>query len=71
MTKVLPENHLWGPRDYFKSDYYREAPALFASEMGYHGCPQFSDAVVDYYFTKKLAFSYIKRSQNPLCFYDG
>ena len=169
-SKLLPENHLWGPRDYFKSDFYRQASALFASEMGYHGCPsprsvrrflppesvwtdycdnadwlthaaspdldgpyayrnelmrkhvktlwgidhcesldqfarasqisqaeakkyfierfrakkwhrtgviwwniidgwpQFSDAVVDYYFTKKLAFSYIKRSQNPLCF---
>jgi beta-mannosidase len=30
--------------------------------------PQFSDAVVDYYFNKKLAFHYIKRSQKPLCF---
>lgn len=27
------------------------------------GCPQFSDAVVDYYFDKKLAYGYIKRSQ--------
>ena len=27
------------------------------------GCPQFSDAVVDYYFDKKLAYDYIKRSQ--------
>lgn len=31
------------------------------------GWPQFSDAVVDYYFTKKLAYHYIKRSQNPIC----
>ena len=32
------------------------------------GWPQVSDAVVDYYFTKKLAYHYIKRSQNPVCF---
>jgi beta-mannosidase len=29
------------------------------------GWPQMSDAVVDYYFTKKLAYGYIKRSQAP------
>lgn len=160
----LVENHVWGPRDYFKSDYYRQSKAHFISEMGYHGCPSFesikkfitpeklwpyqdnsewilhssdqkgydgrimlmekqvrqlfgtvptdpetyilasqisqaeakkyiiermrvgrpqktgiiwwnlldgwpqmSDAVVDYYFTKKLAYRYIKRSQAPFC----
>jgi beta-mannosidase len=163
-----PEQHLWGPRDYFKSHFYHDANATFASEMGYHGCPspesvkkfisegklwppqdndewnihaaspdvkdspylyriplmtsqianlfrqlpsnleeyaymsqisqaeavkffiesfrcrkwrrtgiiwwnimdnwpQFSDAVVDYYFCKKLAYYYIKRSQNNVC----
>ena len=31
------------------------------------GWPQFSDAVVDYYGTKKLAYHYIKRSQEPVC----
>ena len=159
---VLVEEHLWGPRDYFKSDYYRNNRACFVSETGYHGCPslesikkfitpervwpyadnpewilhssdqngddsrvmlmekqvrqlfgevptdpeeyilasqisqaeakkyfierirvkrpntsgiiwwnlldgwpQMSDAVVDYYFTKKLAYYYIKRSQSP------
>jgi beta-mannosidase len=31
------------------------------------GCPQISDAVVDYYFVKKLAYSYIKRAQAPVC----
>ncbi|MFA6288024.1 MAG: sugar-binding domain-containing protein [Opitutaceae bacterium] len=36
---ALPERHLWGPRDNFKSDYYRLSPAHFASELGYHGCP--------------------------------
>ncbi len=30
------------------------------------GWPQFSDAVVDYYFEKKLAFHFIKRAQNPV-----
>lgn len=169
----LPENHLWGPRDYFKGEYYKNSVCRFASETGYHGFPspdslsrflaepekifkedfiptdeylihatcteasldspsayriklaydqvvtlftkaeeslsdfvkqsqisqaeakkyfierfrlrkwertgiiwwnlldgwpQVSDAVVDYYFTKKLAYHYIKRSQNPVCF---
>jgi beta-mannosidase len=29
------------------------------------GWPQTSDAIVDYYFEKKLAYSYVKRSQAP------
>ena len=33
------EDHLWGPRDYFKSAFYTGARACFVSEMGYHGCP--------------------------------
>ena len=36
---ALVEDHLWGPRDYFKSDYYRCSKACFVSETGYHGCP--------------------------------
>jgi len=164
----LPENHLWGPRDYYKSDFYKNSLCHFASEIGYHGCPapssmrrflspdkvwpyqdnqewllhasspvpgvniwdyrvelmakqvrelfgaipdtledfalasqssqaeafkffielfrsskwrrtgiiwwnlidgwpQFSDAVVDYYFARKLAYSFIQRAQAPLC----
>lgn len=31
------------------------------------GWPQFSDAVVDYYGVKKLAYHYIKRVQQPVC----
>jgi beta-mannosidase len=31
------------------------------------GWPQFSDAVVDYYFERKLAYEFIKRAQEPLC----
>ena len=164
----LIENHLWGPRDYFKSDFYKNNTAAFISETGYHGCPslesikrfispdrvwpyhnnpewilhssdqngndarvmlmekqvrqlfgevpddieryimasqisqaeakkyfiervrvdrpkktgiiwwnlldgwpQMSDAVVDYYFTKKLAYYYIKRSQAPFVIAAG
>lgn len=35
----LPEDHLWGPRDYFKSDFYKNEKSHFASEIGYHGFP--------------------------------
>ena len=38
-TQYITENHLWGPRDYFKSEFYQTALAHFASETGYHGCP--------------------------------
>ncbi len=157
----VTERHLWGSRDYFKADFYKQSNAHFVSETGYHGCPnlesikkivdedyvwpifnkqwslhssdqngslsrvqlmwdqikqlfdfepqniedfilasqisqaeakkffiervrvhkpytsgviwwnmldgwpQMSDAVVDYFFEKKLAYHYIKRSQNP------
>ena len=169
---LMPEDHLWGPRDYFKGPYYKDTFVHFASETGYHGFPspkslekflghpekifkadgvatdeylvhaagmeldpkapyayriklaydqvvtlfgkaedefreflrqsqisqaeakkyfiekfrigkwkrtgiiwwnlldgwpQISDAIVDYYYTKKLAFHYIKRSQEPVC----
>ena len=166
--QATPEQHLWGPRDYYKGHFYHDHQATFASEMGYHGCnspesirrfipkdfwwpeennpmwlyhaaspetehspytyrialmsrqigylfrqkpetledyarmsqisqaeakkyfvesfrshkglrtgliwwnimdnwPQFSDAVVDYYFCRKLAYFFIRRSQQPLC----
>ena len=35
----MPEVHLWGPRGYFKAPFYRDTPAHFVSEIGYHGCP--------------------------------
>lgn len=34
-----PEQHLWGPRGYYKAAYYTENIAKFVSEIGYHGCP--------------------------------
>jgi beta-mannosidase len=37
-----PERHLWGPRNYYKSEFYTKFEAHFASEMGYHGCPSVS-----------------------------
>lgn len=36
---ALPENHLWGPRNYYKSPYYLNAACHFVSEIGYFGCP--------------------------------
>ena len=36
---VLPEDHLWGPRDYFKGDFYKNTKIRFASETGYQGMP--------------------------------
>ncbi len=40
-TKLpMAEDHLWGPRDYFKGDFYnKNSVCHFASETGYHGCP--------------------------------
>ena len=35
------------------------------------GWPQVSDAVVDYYYEKKLAYHYIKASQQPFCLMCG
>lgn len=38
--KEISEDHCWGPRDFFKSDYYRNCNAVFISEMGYMGIPK-------------------------------
>ena len=34
----LPEDHLWGARDNFKSSYYTNKEVSFIGETGYHGC---------------------------------
>jgi len=39
-NRVVPEQHLWGPRNYYKSDFYLHNTAIFVSEIGYHGCPR-------------------------------
>lgn len=39
MIKQIPEYHIWGPRYYYKQDYFGiNSVARFASEWGYHGC---------------------------------
>ena len=38
----MPEQHNWGPRDYFKGDFYKHCKAHFISETGYHGSPSAS-----------------------------
>jgi len=45
----LPEDHLWGPRGYYKADFYIKSAAHFVSEIGYHGCPNRSslEAMLD------------------------
>jgi beta-mannosidase len=35
----MPEQHIWGPRGYFKDDFYAKNTAIIASEIGYHGMP--------------------------------
>ena len=37
LDEPLSEDHLWGPRDYFKGEYYSNASCYFTSESGYHG----------------------------------
>ncbi len=37
--QLWPENHLWGPRGYYKDGFYTNAGCTFVSEIGYHGCP--------------------------------
>ncbi|HOZ48156.1 MAG TPA: glycoside hydrolase family 2 [Candidatus Hydrogenedentes bacterium] len=37
-----PEQHLWGPRGYYKGPYYTHHNAHFIGEIGYHGCPNVS-----------------------------
>jgi beta-mannosidase len=39
---TVPEQHNWGPRDYFKGEFYGRTTAHFISEIGYHGCPAVS-----------------------------
>ncbi len=34
----MPENHLWGNRDYYKCDYYANSTAHFISEIGSPAC---------------------------------
>lgn len=51
--KYIPEMHLWGPRDYFKSGFYINSLCHFVSEIGYHGCPA-PESVVKFISKDKL-----------------
>ena len=57
---TIVEDHLWGPRDYFKSDYYKNNGASFVSETGYHGCPAL--ASIKKFITKERIWPY---TDNP------
>ena len=37
--EAMPEEHLWGPRNYFKSEFYTDYQAKFVSEIGFMGLP--------------------------------
>ncbi len=39
VLSFTPEQHLWGPRGYYKSPFYTQHTAHFIGEIGYHGCP--------------------------------
>lgn len=39
ITCGVTEDHIWGERKYYKAPYYARNRAIFASEIGYHGCP--------------------------------
>lgn len=49
-----------------RKDYSRNGGIIWWNLLD--GWPQISDAVVDYYFSKKLAYSYIKSSQQESLF---
>jgi len=49
----------------FRMTKWRRTGILWWNLMD--GWPQLSDAVVDYYFEKKLAYHYIRRSQQDIC----
>jgi len=49
----------------FRSQKWRRTGIIWWNILD--GWPQFSDAVVDYYFRKKRAYHAIRRSQSPIC----
>ncbi|MBQ5765526.1 MAG: hypothetical protein IIW03_05230 [Clostridia bacterium] len=55
------EDHLWGPRDYFKSDFYKNSNAYFVSEVGYHGCP--SKKSIEKFIDKDYVWPYQNNKQ--------
>lgn len=54
----LPQDHLWGPRGYYKDSFYKDAQAIFVSEIGYHGAPNIES--IEKMFTKDCRFPWTK-----------
>ena len=63
-SKEKAEEHLWGPREFYKEDYYKQSKACFASETGYHGCPGVSS--LEKYISKDKLWTPIDRSYKGL-----
>jgi beta-mannosidase len=56
--RFLPEQHLWGPRGYYKAKFYTDVLAHFVSEIGYHGCPNRES--LEKMFTKDCVYPWKK-----------
>jgi beta-mannosidase len=56
--RFLPEQHLWGPRGYYKASFYTDVSAHFVSEIGYHGCPNRES--LEKMFTKDCVYPWKK-----------
>lgn len=54
----LPQDHLWGPRGYYKDTFYKDAQAIFVSEIGYHGSP--NKESIEKMFTKNCQYPWTK-----------
>lgn len=52
------EDHLWGARGAYKTGFYTNSPCWFASEMGYHGCP--NRASLEKMMTKDCVYPWTK-----------
>lgn len=57
----LPQDHLWGPRGYYKDPFYKDAKAIFVSEIGYHGAPDIES--IEKMFTRDCRFPWTKEGQ--------
>lgn len=57
----LSEDHLWGSRDYFKADFYKNNMAHFVSEAGYHGCPSLES--IQKFITPEKVWPYHNNSE--------
>ena len=61
--ELLPEDHLWGERGYYKKPFYNQAKAAFVSEIGYHGCP--SRSSLEKMFDKDCVYPWSSITKDP------